>query len=143
MAVACCNADELCATIHNVRSVESLRSKLACTDTCNVIGDIRRLITNIMKFSRPWGCNVYKLLQCLFGLCKALTKKYAINGIWAALRPSTCVLQGVFLRVSEIMFWKLRVYASDSLMRIGVIAPFVSEAITVFNRNKQSCFQLF
>ena len=52
MAVACCNADELCATIYNVRSVESLRSKLACTDSCNALEVFRRLITHNMKVSR-------------------------------------------------------------------------------------------
>ena len=52
MAVACCNVDELCATIHNVCSVESLRSKLACTDSCNALGFFCRLITDSMKGSR-------------------------------------------------------------------------------------------
>ena len=37
-------ADKLCATIHNVCSVESLRSKLACTDICNALGVFAALL---------------------------------------------------------------------------------------------------
>ena len=51
-ALIVCEADKLFATIHNVRSVESLRSKLACTDSCNALGIFCRLSTDSKKVSR-------------------------------------------------------------------------------------------
>ena len=51
-ALIVCEVEKLFATNYNVHSVESLRSKLACTDICNTLGGFRRLITDSMKVTR-------------------------------------------------------------------------------------------